>query len=443
MSTTTYLQQVILSSIAKGAHTLTEISRACYALYPPELQTLLDELIAQKRVRCIAKKFYLTAAQDAAAFDIPLPMHQGTYDAELPEPHPHDFDWRFDSSTAQKIATMVLKETTASTTALLLGAPSIFVELAYSSGAPRTILLDWSRALIEYLQRYHHPTAFELVHHDMFSQRLWTTKQQVDVVVTDPPWYPEHYAAFLAQATTVTRIGGRILVSLFPSTTRPEAVRERWNIFETAEKLGLHIHSLHCGALRYHTPLFEQASLDTTHIEVPKNWRSGDLAIFEKVAHPQPHIIQGIVAAATEKYKEQQEIWDEVFLGRYKVKLRGPFADTQEKPDLLSIEPYDTLPTVSRRYKGRECIDLWLWNNQVFAARGKAALLAALYVLAQRPLPEHLQQVPAKHVDIAIALLLYKTGIDDSQAQTIGKETQRESTSTHPLDEPYRRTGEL
>jgi hypothetical protein len=421
MENITFRHHLVLKAITQGNHTLPAITCSCSGIYPGELQELLNQLIELKQICLIAGHFYLISEESRRAPTI-LPF-QHIYDVNLPEPHPHDFDWRFDSKTVLRIAEIALRENVPHGSILTLGTPSVFLELLYSYNAPHAILMDWSPALIAYLQRYQFSEAFDLVLHNVFSEQLWNSKRPMDVVVIDPPWYIEHYTAFLTQATHVSRVGARMIVSMLPTNTKPEALAERWIILETTQKLGWHLRSLDCGGIHYQTPPFEHASLDSMDHSMPTNWREGDLAIFEKFFHPDDEAIRAVIAAVSSQRKEQDE-WGETFIGRYKIKLRGPFQDYQTKPELLSIEPGDILPTVSRRYKGREFIDLWLWNNQVFAVKGKVAFLAALYVLSNQSLPDHLHAVSTEHLDLALAALLSQTRIGNLQIGDSWKETR-------------------
>jgi len=192
---------------------------------------------------------------------------------------------------------------------------------------------------------------------------------------------------------------------------------------EIAHTLGLHILSIESGSIHYEIPAFEQASLSSNSIEVKKNWRMGDLVTFGKVDQPSLEVVSETLSYAISMAADTHE-WAELLLDRYKVILRGPFHDYSEEPELLSIEEHDTLPTVSRRYKGRESIDLWLWNNRVFAVRGKAAFLAALYVLDGRPLPDTLREVPERYLRQALSLLLQGTGIVDFQTKKVWRVTR-------------------
>lgn len=418
-----YQQELVLSAIARGAHTLYDIAKECGGIYPGELHTFLQELKLHDKIVVSPEGYYLS--HNTILLNNILSMPKVSYDfAELPEPHPHDYDWRFSPSTSQYLANIVVKTGIPNGKVLLLGTPSVFVELLYTHKAPHTTLLDWNQALRGHLSHLRLPASFSFVEHDLLSGDIWYEDDQIDVVLCDPPWYVEHYIAFLVQAACVAKIGAKILVSLLPPNARPEALTDRWKIYEVAHRLGLHILSVESNALEYQTPAFEQASLDVASIDIEESWRTGDLAIFSKVTHPRQAVVADTLLHATSRIADTHE-WAEILVGYRKVKLRGPFEDYSESPELLSIEPNDTLPTVSRRYKGREFIDLWLWDNRVFAVKGKASMLAALYVLAGKPLPNTLRLVSQDNLSQGLALLTQKIGITNAATSEVWKDTRR------------------
>jgi len=416
-------EELVLSAIARGAHTLHDIARECGGIYPGELKTFLKELSLCKKVILSTEGYYLTDNSSNMLDNIiSIPKTIDSF-AELPEPHPYDYDWRFNPSTSQHLTNIVVKASIPNGKVLLLGTPSVFIELLYTHKAPHTTLIDWNHALSEYLSHLHLPASFTFIEHDLLSGHIWREDDQIDVVLCDPPWYVEHYSAFLIQAACVAKIGAKIVVSLLPPNARPEAMIDRWKIYEIAHKLGLHILSVESNAIEYQTPGFEQASLHSASIDIQESWRTGDLAIFGKVAHPRWATVAETLFYATSRTVDTHE-WAEVLIGCCKVKLRGPFDDYLKSPELLSIEPDDTLPTVSRRYKGRESIDLWLWNNRVFAVKGKASLLAALYVLGGKPLPNTLRLVSQDNLRQALALLTKRAGITDTTTSEVWKDNR-------------------
>ncbi len=395
---------LVLSAIARGYQSIGEIARECGGFYPLELQRVLDELVKEGKIVPSTEGYHLVPSTNVNT-DLAKTNSQkrSRYSIELPEPHPHDYDWRFDNQTSSLLAKMLVAESLPQGRVLLLGAPSIFVEMSKFQRVPHTTLLDWSAELINYLNQYRFLHSFVALNHNLSSSTLWQPNNPIDVVLCDPPWYLEYYAAFLAQAAYVTKIGGVIAASLFPMSTRPGAVKERWKVLEFANKLGLHVQSIEAGKLRYKTPLFELASLRSTGIEIGDNWRRGDLILFRKVDHPRHEIISEIYVST--QAETQKEEWAEFLFGRYKIKLRGPFNDYSEVPELISIEKDNVLPTVSRRYKGRVLIDLWLWDNRVFAIKGRASLWTALHALAGKPLPIDGNQIVESNRKRALGLL--------------------------------------
>ena len=60
-----------------------------------------------------------------------------------------------------------------------------------------------------------------------------------DVVVADPPWYPEHTRAFLWAAAQLTRTGAAVLLAQPAAATRPGVLAERAELLEFAHAAGL------------------------------------------------------------------------------------------------------------------------------------------------------------------------------------------------------------
>lgn len=68
---------------------------------------------------------------------------------------------------------------------------------------------------------------------------------------------------------------------------------------------------------------------------------------FVKEEEPEKQVCDDILLAFQGLVKSQG--WEEVLLGLQKVKIKGPFDDYSEKPELLSVEENDMLSTGSRR----------------------------------------------------------------------------------------------
>jgi len=312
--------QLVLSAIARGYRSIGEIAHEGGGFYPLELRTLLDELVKEGKITCSTEGYNLALSTTTNTNSIKSNSQQDlNFSIELPEPHPHDYDWRFDNQTASLLAKMLVAEVSRQDSALLLGAPSVFVELTKFQNAPHTILIDKSAELINYLNQQPLSHSFVAVNHNLSPSILWQSNKPIGVILCDPPWYLEYYAAFLLQAAYVANPGAIIAVSLFPMNTRPNAVTERWEILEIARKLGLHFQSIQAGKLRYKTPSFELASLHSSSIEIGNNWRLGDLIVFRKVDHPRQEVILDFFAPSQLNTKESD--WAEFLLGLRKPKL--------------------------------------------------------------------------------------------------------------------------
>lgn len=399
--------QLILSAIAQGSHDLDDIARKSGGLYPLELLGLIDELVNRGLIEPTEIGYQLASyakidtsfKEQATRRQLNCPNPVG-----LPLPHPLDYDWRFSNSTSKSLAQLIVTSSLPNSQVLLLGTPSVFVEVAQLPNAPATTLIDWNEELINHLGSFPLPSPFRLINSDLMSDSFWVSESYADLVLCDPPWYPEYYTAFLIQAAQATQIGAKVVISLLPIITRPNATADRWKIIKDAHELGFHIEQIEPLAITYETPTFELTSLQAAGIKFQNNWRPGDILVLRKVHHPNGNTIRKFTARA-KRLVEKREEWRGILIGEYKVKIRGPFQDYDIAPELISIEKNDVLPTVSRRYEGRKRVDLWLWDNRVFAVRGKSAFWAALLTLTGRNLPKDLTAAGKRNHDLALDLL--------------------------------------
>jgi hypothetical protein len=105
--------------------------------------------------------------------------------------------------------------------------------------------------------------------------------------------------------------------------------------------------------VRYEMPHFELVSLRSAvpTIEVPSDWRTGDLLVLERSSAPQSFPVILV----------QEAPFSEKRFGPARVKLRRTAG-----PDLSELVPGDVLDTVSRRDPIRSQIGLWTSGNRVF-----------------------------------------------------------------------------
>jgi len=367
---------MILDAIDAGAQTLDDIAGAAGGAYPSSLQGLLAELVSEGLINQIGDRYTPKIVRPAGPEPSTISLPR------LPLPHPGDSDWRFHDSTARHLARTIIQEARRGGSVVLIGAPRLFAELAALSELGEIYLLDSNEELIRRVNAEPLPSRFHAVYHDLTQFGPLPIPQKAGVVFCDPPWYPEYYDAFLAHASLSVQLGGKVFVSLLPALTRPGAWEDRWQLLASANSLGLHIESLTLRSVRYETPLFEHRSLAREGLSVG-DWRAADLLRLRKFADPNSEAI-GRIQQSVQAAKGNS-VWMDILIEDRKVKLRGPLGAPDEAPALIPIEHNDVLPTVSRRYSGRDRVDLWFWDNRVFGVRGKAALWAALNLVAGRP----------------------------------------------------------
>lgn len=383
---------LVLNALIRGAETLDQLVGECEGLYPLELLAILDELVERDYV--IRTPAGYSSVPTALTVERPHSRSPAKIEAPsiiLPEPHPHDFDWRFDASTTSKLVDLMCQNLPPYGRILLIGAPSLFAAMVQlGDDAPPTTLVDWNQSLNLVFDNASLPSHLRFICVDLLHQALPSDMEPVDIVVCDPPWYPEYYRIFLGQGASLIRVGGVVYVSLFPVNTRPGAADDRAQVLGALQASGLHIRDLSAGALAYRTPAFERTSLQSVGLTSLSAWRRGDLLTLWKVRSV---AFGGAGVDALPSPVSSDETWFEVLIGARKVKVRGPFDDADDYPELISIEPNDVLPTVSRRYIGRSAIGLWLWDNRVYEVRGRTAFRSALRALSgpssPAPIPWH------------------------------------------------------
>ena len=209
----------------------------------------------------------------AHGLDLRTTATKGAREAEEfrgPELHAADFEWYFTDACARELAVLLRPR---HGPPLLFGAPTVAAALA-GSGA-RAVAVDRSPFL-----RERFGSRFGDLHPWDLRRPLGILRAH-QVVFFDAPWYFNHIARWLWQASVAVQRGGTIAFALFGPTTRPRAQSERDQLLMIAERLG--DVSVIESALEYRTPGFEAVALAAAGHDLSAPWRAGDLVLIQDV----------------------------------------------------------------------------------------------------------------------------------------------------------------
>jgi hypothetical protein len=274
-----------------------------------------------------------------------------------PDPHPLDFDWRFDDATVSELV-----ERLGSGRLLLIGCPSIATALAELR---RSCWLVDRQPYYE-ASEFVHASRIDLRYEDLARLDLGV----FDAILIDSPWYTDYLATWLAEALHHSAPGGRLLFSLWPMEVRPAASDEAEVMLAKASLVGQPV--VEVGALGYKTPTFEIAAAAATGRRLSAHWRRGDLVTVAITKLPVKSLTQPVRAAPPEA------IWERFVFDETQIALRVSSKRGQEMPALFELGLSGVLPDVSRRLSLRAEIDLWTSDNLVFRVEGTSHFLLAL-----------------------------------------------------------------
>jgi len=276
----------------------------------------------------------------------------------FPEPHPLDYDWRFEPSTAERIAEIA----SAHGRVLCLGTPAVFQAIAARKGHAH--LIDRNSLIESFLAKAQNCT-FEIT--DLADAPR--TRQQFDAAVLDPPWYLPCYELWLSRALAALARPSVIFVTIFRDLTRPGADREREQLLTALSALG---RTKHVGDVAYSTPRFEAEVLERIGLPTMPSWRMADLVRVETTAAS-----EGLTLAPAKPTKKLFQ-WQRYIIGGQVVAVRTPAHDNGPITYVYPRKPASgtDLMSVSRRYPSRVGLTVWTSRNRAVAATGTGRIAA-------------------------------------------------------------------
>lgn len=354
------VDELVLNATTSGIHLFGELSKNLPGVYPSDVLAALRRLAVRGAVeeRLYDEALTSTQGKPVRAY---AARHLGIA-ATLPLPHPLDFDWRYTADTADYVIRTCVDLSGPRDRVAFLGAPTTFV-IAHQSNIDRdTILLDKNAALLS-CARALFPDARTL-QCDLLIDRV--PDIDATVVVIDPPWYPEHFEAFMWAASQLCDLRGHVLVSLPAVGTRPGVLDEREKILRWSAQLGFGLEKYEEAALRYVSPPFEQNALRAEGLcDILVDWRCADLAILRKELLYNIERPSGLL---------DREVWTNVAIDGIQWRIRESGLLGFHSPELIGLLPGDVLTSVSRRAVLRHQADVWTTGNRIFSCIGTNVL---------------------------------------------------------------------
>lgn len=269
----------------------------------------------------------------------------------LSDPHPADYDWRFDELTIEKY----LQDLTifSDKKIALLGIKTVFAGLIDKK--IDTTIFNRSSSLLNDFKNSGYSNG--LVECDLFYPQP-NFNNSFNLAIADPPWYPEFYATFINRGADFLKMGGLFHISVLKKLTRPNAEKDREFIIATAEKVGLHLLEIIPDYFTYETPPFEKNTLKVQNLYC-ESWRKSDLFIFQK---------DDSIENQMESFNNSNdESWIEFRRYTKKVKIKKTRIQDDTFFKYESSDPDNIVFTnVSRRSPYRNRIDVWTSDNFAF-----------------------------------------------------------------------------
>jgi hypothetical protein len=387
---------VMIASAAPRCRSLAALLRRVPGAYPGDVLATVDWLAANWLLDPATSRRLRTPAS---------PGEENQEDRTLlPDPHPLDYDWRWDPRTVRMLLARCIRATRPGDTIALLGTPTL---LAAAAGHHERhwLLLEASEATAAALAS---TDPARVVRCDLAVDELPLLHAQA--VVADPPWYTADTRVFMWAAARLSVPGAVVLLAQPTPATRPGVLDERASILSFAHRTGLDITGLHPAALAYTSPPFERAALDAAGLLplVPLTWRRGDLIELRRTASP----------LAARPPAQRSESWREITLdgARIRFRLDVPARDgTPWDPRLVRMVRGDIMPAVSRRDPVRGQVRVWTAGNRVFGCQAPALLACLAATLASEGSPgstlaAHLGRPPAPAEDSAATEAIRQLG---------------------------------
>lgn len=289
----------------------------------------------------------------------------------IPEPHPLDYDWRYTSETVSSLYNLLPKQGRI----LAVGAPSIARTL---EGSGRDVLLVDRQPLQGVVQHLvGEPGSLDCL------------AEGCVAAIVDPPWYVADWRRWTAWTACSVGVGGNILVSLWPTQTRPNAAQEMREIHKWASEWS-EVSVLPLD-VSYERPPFELAAVACSD--------AGDLATSPGFGQLLNLRVQQL--PRIEQVHERRECWVRFVVNDYQlaVRVEGDATARQKLAKHPAAKDW-YWPYVSKRASGREKIGIWSSQNEVGVVENGKVLANALRAAFNAPGSERFELALAEYAGL-------------------------------------------
>jgi len=287
----------------------------------------------------------------------------------IPEPHPIDYDWRFDDKSAMKLANYCF---TKRSNILCVGTPSVFKYLINRNC--HITLIDRNPHICNYYSKI----SDDIINIDFMQYN----KKSIlfDTIIMDPPWYTNVIKSWLLKSLKFSKVGTRIILPIIPKLVRPSANFERTDIFNLMNEIGFFWKLPF--KIYYKTPLFEQETLSYYNLPQLLNWRVCDFIVL--------YILNNSTRRKFEYPLEYK--WQRFIIGNQTIVLRKLIDDNGAtiKVSSLYSDGSFILKSVSNNHYIRNSINLWTSRNRVMKVYGFKRIFSFLKEIELGGNPKHL-----------------------------------------------------
>lgn len=322
-----------------------DVIKALPGVYPTAALASLKRLYSEGSISSKTfKMLEFQATQEVNFLDI---------DTYFPLPHPINFEWRFTRQTSSDILKITHYDRgEARTPILYFGTPGVAYAALQQKNVEPGFFIGEDNAVTGLLAKKNMERDYPLKIQRCGEQ---LESEIANAVIIDPPWYMDFIKPMLMAATHSVKLGGNIQFAMPPVGTGRSSYRQRRQIFELADSIGLDVVRVRSGFLRYETPFFEANALRAAGLSTYVDWRCGDLITFVK---------KRVQPICLDTRSLNTPIWREAVIGR--MRLYISLKSSQSSGALHSIIPNDILPSVSRNHPLRHKANVWTSGNRMF-----------------------------------------------------------------------------